>query len=94
MAIGLVLACIKGEGLHPPSLPLFESRRPKGHQQAQRSDMVIQRETLPSGRPRLLFLQRTRELQRCGSDAFAAVRPEFSALHAPTAFSPRWPSCS
>ena len=49
MAIGFVLAWISGEGLHPPSLPLFESRLPKGHQQAQRSDMVIRRETLPTG---------------------------------------------
>ena len=40
MAIGLVLAWMSGEGLHPPSLPLFESRRPKGHQQAQRSDIA------------------------------------------------------
>ena len=40
MLIGFVLAWISGEGLHPPSLPLFESRRPKGHQQAQRSDMA------------------------------------------------------
>ena len=83
MAIGFVLACIKGEGLHPPSLPLLESRRPKGHQHAQRSDIaavMIQRETLPSGGPRLLFLQRTRELQRCGSDAVAAVRPQNAAV--------------
>ena len=40
MAIGLVLAWMSGEGLHPPSLPRFESRRPKGHQQAQRSDIA------------------------------------------------------
>ena len=39
-----------------------------------------------AGRPRLFFLQRTRERQRCASDAYSAVRPEFSALHAPTAF--------
>jgi len=59
MLIGFVLAWISGEGLHPPSLPLFESRLPKGHQQAQRSDIaavMIQRETLPSGGPRLLLL--------------------------------------
>ena len=51
MLIGFVLACINGDGDQPPSLPLLESRRPKGHQQAQRSDIalvMIQRETLPS----------------------------------------------
>ena len=41
MLIGFVLAWISGEGLHPPSLPLLESRRPKGHQQAQRSDIRV-----------------------------------------------------
>ena len=40
MLIGFVLAWISGEGLQPPSLPLCESRRPKGHQQAQRSDIA------------------------------------------------------
>ena len=38
MAIGLVRACIKGEGLQP-SLLRSEFRLPKGHQQAQRSDI-------------------------------------------------------
>ena len=50
MAIGFVRACIKGEGLQP-SLLRSEFRLPKGHQQAQRSDIalvMIQRETLPS----------------------------------------------
>ena len=78
MAIGFVLAWMSGEGLQPPSLPLCESRLPKGHQQAQRSDIGFGAK--PFRRPRLVFLQRTRELQRCGSDAFAAVRPQAAAV--------------
>ena len=50
---------------------------------------LIQRETLPSGRPRLLLLQRTRELQRCGSDASAAVRPQAAAVTRARGFAPR-----
>ena len=80
MAIGFVLAWIKGEGLQP-SLVRSEFRRPKGHQQAQRSDIgrrvdgvwgvLIQRETLAPG-GRVYYFCSAREI----CSAAAAMCPQ------------------